>query len=156
MKLHFGVIDIAYSYRQAGRRKKVNLSTTTGEVADRLEEKYHLFEDFYRENEAMIADELTKSLEGALEAVMSGAPVTQDPYGAATSKIEDAFKTALATNAFDWRIPGVPTAASGRVPAIRLGGINHRLKHPYSQDNPPRPSFIDTGTFQSSMKVWVE
>lgn len=164
-KLHFGVVDHPYTYKQQTLSKKgkplkrtrtVTLNTTTGKVSDILEEKYQLFETFYKDNESLIASELEKSLEAAYEAVLTGAPVSQDPYGNATGRFEDLFKRALYTNGFDGRIPGVPTVASGRVPAVRKGGIQHRMAHPYSMNNPSRPSFIDTGNFESSIKVWVE
>lgn len=165
LTLHFGVIDIPYTYKQqtltkkgkiAKRMRTIKVSTTTGEVADWIEEDYHLMEHFYEDNKDKIADELTKSLDGAMEAVLTGAPVIQDPYGAATSELEDLFKKTLMMSGFDGRIPGVPTVASGRVPSVRKGGVNHRLARPYAKSNPARPSFIDTGTFESSFKMWVE
>lgn len=158
MKLHLGVSDIPYRYDQqqvgkSGRvlkkRKIVAKSITTGEVAERLEEHYHLMEKFYQGNEEWIDSTLAKSLDSSLEAILSGAPVTQDPYGPAASEIEKAFKEAISLQEFDYFIPGVPTQAS-------LKGVNHRLAHPYAKGNPQRPSFRDTGLYQSSIKVWVE
>lgn len=165
MKLHFGVIDHPYTYVQQKvskkgkplkKGRKITLVTTTGEVAERLEEKYGLFEYFWTSREDNIMEKLTNSLEGAVEAILTGAPPTHDPFGEATSEIEDDFKRALFMNEFDNRIIGAPTIASGRVPSVRVGGVNHRLAHPYSSKNPPRPSFIDTSNFESSVKVWVE
>lgn len=163
--LHFGVIDHPYTYKQQTLTKKgkiakkmrtVKVSVTTGQVADWIEEEYSLMERFYEDNKQRIGDELTKSVEDAMEAVLSGAPVTQDPYGSATSELEDLFKKTLSSNGFDGKIPGVPTVASGRVPSVRKGGVNHRLVHPFAKSNPARPSFIDTGNYESSFKVWVE
>lgn len=78
-----------------------------------------------------------------------GAPVSLDPFGSATSKIEDRFKQMLSTRELDsLGFPGIPTAAAQR-------GVNHRFKHPYKK-RAARPSFIDTGTFQASAKAWVE
>lgn len=165
VKIHFGVIDHPYAYvrqllskkgKPLKRGQKVELSTTTGEVAERLEERYAIFENFYARERQYIEEQIMESLEGAAESLLSGAPPTHDPFGAATSAIEDRVKRDIMNNAFDWNIPGVPTAASGRVPAIRQGGVNHRLAHPYSKDNPPRPSFVDTGNFEASIKVWIE
>lgn len=165
MKLNFGVIETPYRYDKQKLSKKgkplkkkitVEKAVTTFEVAGFIEKKYSLLEVFFRENERYIKDQLTESLEKAIEAVMSGAPPTFDPFGRATANIETLFKVQLSSNAFDWKIPGVPTAASGRVFGLRWGGVNHRLAHPYAWTNPPRPSFIDTGIFQSSFKVWMD
>lgn len=165
VKLVFGVIDHPYTYvqQQVSKKgkplkkgKKVTLVQTTGEVAEQLEKRYGLFEYYWTSNQDSIMAKLTESIESACEAIMSGAPPTIDPFGSATSDIEDGFKRALFMNEFDWKIPGVPTIASGRVKGLRWGGINHRLAHPYAWTNPPRPSFIDTSNFESSVKVWVE
>jgi hypothetical protein len=36
------------------------------------------------------------------------------------------------------------------------GAVNHRLARPYAKDNPQRPSFRDTGVYESSFTVWTE
>lgn len=165
MRIYFGVIDHPYAYEQQRlskkgkplkRGQKVTSSVTTGEVAEHLEEKYHLFESYYAANQEFVDGEIIKSLEGSIESLMLGAPPTNDPFGAATSVIEDSIKRVIISNEFDWLVDNVPTAASGRVPSIRQGGVNHRLAHPYARSNPPRPSFVDTGNFESSIKVWIE
>lgn len=156
--LHIGVVDQPYSYRQEQlskrgrpmkRRRQVTLNTTTGDVAEILEAKYHPFEHFYEDNENFIAEALLRSVDGAAEALLSGAPLHIDPYGAAASEIQDKFKEYLFTKKLNFREVGVPTQAS-------LRGVNHRLAHPYAKGNAPRPSFIDTGNYENSMRVYVE
>jgi hypothetical protein len=129
---------------------------TTGDVAEILEEKYHVMTVFFEYRKKQIARDLEKGLAGALESVLMGGPISGSAFGAACSQIEDRFKTDLAGRQFDARgIPGVPTAASGGT-SRRQGGINHRLAHPYKNSNPARPSFIDTGLYSASFKVWVD
>lgn len=157
--LHIGVIDVKYRYDQeklvkkgkpSKRRRGVSKSITTGAVAEILEAKYSLAEKFFEGNKSWITNEINKSLELGFEAVMTGAPLSHDPYGAATAKIEEAFKDAISLREFDNFIPGVPTKAS-------LDGVNHRLAHPFSKSNPkPRPSFRDTGLYSANIKVWVK
>lgn len=155
MKLHLGVLDIPYadaaSYKQVRRKKPKTISTgsvTTGDVATILESKYGLMQTFYDMYAKKIATSLEKSFKDAIEAVMQGAPAGIDPYGAATSEIEDMFRQALAKREFDNLIPGVPTEASKE-------GHSKRFKKPYKKRD-PRPSFIDTGLFEGSMRAWID
>lgn len=160
--LHLGVIDIPYvdnsepkSRKKSGRpgphkahvKKYKNL--TTGDVAEILEDKYHVIEHFYENNEEKIAERLENSLAGALESILMGAPLSISAFGMATSAIEDRFKDFLSLKELDaLGYPGIPTLAS-------LEGVSHRFKNPYAK-RPPRPSFIDTGLYQASFKSWVD
>ena len=65
-----------------------------------------------------------------------------------TDKIEEKFRRALASRAFDGLIAGVPTTAAQR-------GVSHKRRHPYAKRG-PRPSFIDTDTYRQSFTVWME
>jgi hypothetical protein len=95
-----------------------------------------------------IVEALHDSLTGAFENVMMGGGRNFDPNAAGTSEIEDMFRKFLDRKEMDGKVAGVPTAAS-------LAGVNHRLKRPYAKKNAPRPSFIDTGLLQSSVKIWL-
>jgi hypothetical protein len=166
--LHLGVIDVLYvppaptgPQRKAPKRppkrpratiakrwraKYANL--TTGDVAEILEAKYHIFEVFYREHEQDVAADVEKSLQGAVESFLMGAPLTLNPFGTATSEIENRMKKFLSDAEMEKiGFPGVPTQAA-------LEGISHRFKKP--RTGVRRPSFIDTGLFQSSMTAWVD
>lgn len=164
LKLHFGVIDVPYvanepeaktkgRAKRGAKAKRVKASpdqTTTGDVAEILEEKYGIMEAFFENNENAIAGFLEEGLKGTVENLFTGAPATNDPFGSGTSKIEEAFKDFLSTREAERvGIEGTPTRAA-------LRGVNHRLKHPYAKGNPRRPSFIDTGLYQTSFKAWVE
>lgn len=149
--LHLGVIDIPYA--QAPRKyrgKRVSGTQTTGDVAGWLETRYGVMQAFFDAKKAVVVDAIEDGLLGALENMMTGrAPLSQDPFGSATSKIDDAFKQFVSTKEVEaLGIPGVPTGAAQR-------GVNHRLKRPYVRRQ-PRPSFIDTGLYQASFKSWVD
>lgn len=166
--LHLGVIDIPYVEAEPPARRKARLAKnakapkklairhaapehkTTGDVATILEAKYGIMEAFFENKEVEIVGQLTESLAGALEDVLVGAPIAdRDPFAEGTSKIEESFKEFLSSHEAERiGIEGTPTAAARK-------GVNHRLKHPYAKSNPRRPSFVDTGLYQASMKAWV-
>lgn len=154
--LHLGVADIPYSAQQApaskkGKARKVgpghNRGTTTGDVAEILEDRYHVMEHFVQMHEADIVAALENSIGDAFENLLMGAPAQNDVFGAATSAIEAKFKHFLSAKELDaLGYPGIPTAAS-------LMGVNNRLK---IKRGVPRPSFIDTGLYQANFKAWVD
>lgn len=162
MKLILGVTDIPYTNSRslptpkaiAKARKKPprpaagSASTvTTGDVAEILEQKYHIMEVFVDRHEEQIGDILANSMAGELENVLMGAPPANDPFGAATSAIEAEFRAFLDRDEMaEASVPGVPTKAA------RMG-VNHRLK---KKRGAPRQSFIDTGLYQASMIAWVD
>lgn len=152
MILHLGVIDIPYAQAPPRRRaRKVTSGTqTTGDVAGWLENKYGVMQSFYDTKKDQVAAAIENGLQGALENMMMGrSSFAVDPFGAATSTIEDSFKQFLATKEIEGLgIAGVPTQAA-------LRGVSHRMKRPYAR-RAPRPSFIDTGLYQSSFKAWVD
>jgi hypothetical protein len=120
---------------------------TTGDVAQWLENKYHVMEAYFAINAQKIGDELAESRMGALENEMMGAPVGQDPYAGAMEDIDQGFRDFLTNDGMaQLGLPGVPTEAA-------LRGVNHRLK---IKKGAPRPSFIDTGNYQASFKAWTE
>jgi hypothetical protein len=119
-------------------------SITTGDVAEILEAEYGILGEFAERYGQQIADAFANSAAGALESVMMGTPVN-DPYAGATTEIEESMKLFLDLEEMNGK-PGVPTKAA-------LDGVNHRLK---IKKGAPRPSFIDTGLYQSSMRAWVD
>ena len=143
MRLHLGVMDVPYKEGSNSNTK------TTGDVAEILETKYNVMAVFYEEHAAQISDWLAESVADQVEAMMGGAPAPSDPFQDGTQNIEARFKDFLALREMDsLGIPGVPTRAAQM-------GVSHRFKHPYAK-RAPRPSFIDTSLYVSSMKVWVE
>lgn len=154
MILNLGVNDIPYSFAPSRGKSKTGRSqaSTTGDVAEILEAKYHIMETFVALYQDDIVAALKDSLAGALETILMGrfprGRSSINPHIAGTSEIEDMFHRFLDRKEMDGKVAGVPTEAS-------LAGVNHRLKHPYAKKNAPRPSFIDTGLLQSSVKVWL-
>lgn len=150
--LHLGVTDIPYATDEARKvkGKKVQVKTmTTGDVAEILENKYHVMELFFEEHSDFIVGEIEKSLAGAIENVAMGAP-PGDPFGAGTQIIDEMFKKFVTEGAVEkLGIPGTPTKAA-------LKGVSHRWKHPYSSENPRRPSFVDTGLYVDNFISWID
>lgn len=81
---------------------------------------------------------------GQLENIIAGAPPSKDPFAEAMSKVHDLFVNFLDDEEMNG-MPGVPTLRA-------LMGISKRFKDKKGQ---PRPSFIDTGTYQAAMRAWV-
>ena len=141
--LHLGVADGPHG------------DLSTGDLADIIESKYHLMERFYQMNETQIIGYVTDALEGALETALMGGSVNVDPFEAASNKIETRFKEALSNKEFDWKIRGVPTMASVEGGTQRFKKAKER-KGKKKRKRPNRPSFIDTGIYQSSFKAWID
>ena len=161
MILHLGVTDMPYAQAPKKHRRKSGLAPneTTGDVAQILEDKYHVMESFFHANEELIAKELEGSISGALESLLmsKGGSLTKQMLagtvtglGTGEGKIKEAFTNFISGQGVErLGIPGVPTKAA-------IKGVNHRLKRPYASSNPRRPSFIDTGLYESSFQAWFD
>lgn len=149
MKLVFGVLDVAYG-QPAGRKKAAAISKTTGDVAEILEDKYHVFEHFWQARDDKIVGAMSDDIRDFLEDRLSGARANAVNFTAAESAIGTMFQEFINTKTMDsLGYPGIPTQAAQK-------GVNHRLKHPYAKDNPARPSFKDTGLYMQSFRAKVE
>lgn len=155
MRINLGVVDLPYSHTanlgatRRGKHKGRARASTTGDVADILEAKYGVMGAFVDRHSSEIEDALAESVRGHLESLLMGGPVTGDVYDltiAAGSEIEVMFQKFLDAKEMDGLVNGVPTQAS-------LDGISHRFK---TKRGPARPSFIDTGLYQSSFRCWGE
>ena len=158
--LHLGVADIGYQdapkpYRKAkkagkqGKAQRASSPThvSTGDVAEWLEKKYGVMQHFFDAHKTDIAKDLENSLGGALETLLMGGNPGTQVFNPATSKIEERFKVFLSSQEAERvGIVGAPTGAA-------LRGVNHRMKSGYGAR---RPSFIDTGLYQATMKSWVD
>ncbi|HAU5795890.1 hypothetical protein ACFX4S_09060 [Kosakonia sp. YIM B13605] len=131
---HLGVIDIPYE----------DENTTTGDVAEYLEEKYQIMQTFFDRYSNDISDLMSNDLAASLENMMAGAPPSNDPLAESMSRIHDLFVAFLDNQEMDG-MPGVPTRRA-------LLGISKRFKEKRGE---PRASFIDTGTYQAAMRAWV-
>ncbi|EAM2006253.1 hypothetical protein EA132_24245, partial [Salmonella enterica subsp. enterica serovar Give] len=76
---HLGVIDVPYE----------DENTTTGDVAEYLEEKYQIMQTFFDRYSNDIADLMTNDMAASLENMMAGAPPARDPLAESMSRIHD-------------------------------------------------------------------
>lgn len=140
-KLHLGVNDVAYSDPDAKG------ATTTGQVAEILEAKYHVMRVFTELEGDKIADLVAGQMAGAIESLSQGAPVENIWRGIRLDKIEADFRHYL--DADTWQ------KVSGQTIAAAAAGVSHRFKKP-RQKRGPRPAFIDTGLYQASFRAEIE
>ncbi len=127
---HLGVIDIPYE----------DENTTTGDVAEYLEEKYQIMQTFFDRYGNDISDLMSKDLAANLENMLAGAP----PLAESMSRVHDLFVAFLDNEEMNG-MSGVPTRRA-------LLGISKRFKN---KKGDPRASFIDTGNYQAAMRAWV-
>ena len=146
MKLVLGVLDVAYSDANGSGG-----STTTGDVAEGLEERYQVMTTFVGRYQDKIAGLLADSIAGAIQDLANGKPVdTAAPTFEGEQKIEQMFRQFIFSNEM-----GRSYAAMGIVlSAAAEAGVNHRKKHPYAQRD-ARPAFVDTGTYVASFRAWT-
>jgi len=138
MKLHLGVRETPYLE---------DPGVNTGDVAEWLEEKYHVMEIFAGSHIDEIADNMADNMAGIVEKIMSGgsAPEPQYLFNEAMGKTIDRFHEFLTLEEMaGW--PGVPTQAA-------LDGVQSRFK---KLRGPRRPSFVDTGLYFDTFLAWVE
>jgi hypothetical protein len=167
--LHLGVHDIAYAaafappspgkrvlpkgFRRIRTKSKAQQAygsgKTTGDIAEILESRYKIMRVFFdMEKAPVIIPAVVDSMKGAVVNMMMGQPGPMVPTAQAMETIKTRFKTNLSMRRYDGKIRGVPTEAA------RLG-VSHRFKRPYAR-RPERPSFIDSGLYQSSFTAWME
>lgn len=168
--LNLGVIDIPYDNggttpkRPNKKKRKRNTakavasegegsgatssdSTTTTQVARILEDKYGVMAAYYQKHQDDVAQAVINSLDGALESLYMGQPMP-DPFAEAGQEIMAGFRMFLSTAEIEGMgVDGVPTQAS----------IDRRsLRFKNKKSDGPRPSFVDTGTYEAAMRAWVE
>jgi len=161
--LHLGVIDQFYG--TPSTIKGAPAPVSTGDVAVILENKYGIMRAFASLNSFFIVNEMEKSLAKAVRQAAVTGHVTTEPFAVAMTKIESKFKDFLSLSTIEtmgWTAPSglpIPTLAA-------LKGISSRTKAGRYKNNRKgkagqnlkarRPSFIDTGLYQSSFKAWYE
>lgn len=156
-KLHLGVVDFPYSYDQQAvskkgkplkKKRRVTKSITTGEVAEFIENEYHVMESFFEVHGDEVMNDIVDAYEGSLDNMLLGGPSRSNPGQEGLEKAEQRFRDFLANREMDTMgVPGIPTQAA-------LEGVSHRFAHPYAKRS-ERPSFIDTGTYASAFKAWM-
>ena len=153
--LVMGVVDVPYENEGITPKRKTKRGegssrgapTTTVDVATILEEKYSVMQTFYDARKQDITASLVSSAEGALEDLFAGGHPT-DPFAETGQFVQSEFRTFLMSAEIEsLGIPGVPTKAAQNRRSLRF-----KAKVGPSE----RPSFIDTGTYELSMRSWVE
>jgi len=155
-KLHLGVVELPYAV-EAPRRVRVKNgkrstapasgAQTTGDVAQILEDKYHVMETFYTLNQQEIADSLAQTMVDALDNLIDRGEVPTRIFPAeGQGDIQKEFNSFIDNKVMDNLVPGVPTQAAQM-------GVNHRLK---IKRGPARPSFKDTGAYEGAFRAWVD
>ena len=155
-KLHLGVEVLPYTSKLVNDKWK-DPNSTTGDVAELLEKKYGVMLAYFNSHKKDIAKAMENSVAGALETLLEGGSPSESPFSSAESFIDADFRRFLSSSEIEsLGISGVPTKAA-------LDGISHRFKNPKYKNvkgkqvkRPRRPSFIDTGLYQTSMKSWFE
>ncbi len=152
-KLTLGELDVAYATPtgEAGSLK-VTL-TTTGAVAEILEERYGVMQTFYDRRKEKIAEYLGDSVADAIADALAGRKTRTSPTYGAEQKIEAEFRAFLDANEMN-TISKLMTGAPISKAADR--GVSHRKKRPNAGVNPSRPAFIDTGLYRQSFRAEVK
>ena len=155
MKLILGVKNVSYGDAH-GKDVK-----TTGEVAQILEDKYHVMETFYVSREDKIIQWLAESLSNSIKDLVSGHRANTDPFYGATQKIEAEFRDFLDANEMTHLVAGLSEGelarfVGGKFTGAAKRGVSHRKKKPYAKSNPSRAAFVDTGLYQQSFSASVQ
>lgn len=120
---------------------------TTAEVAQALEDRYHVMAVYVETNRDDIMAACVHGMEGSLEDLFAGSP-PRDPFAGLSQEVADGFKVWLGLGLIESAgIEGVPTKAAQERKSLRFKakvGPNER------------PSFVDTGAYEAAMTTWVE
>lgn len=151
--LTLGVLDVAYSDPDAPG------ANSTGEVAEILEEKYHVMRIFADEHLEKIGDEIVDRLGGEIESLTQGRSTLKNPI-LELPKIEMMFRDFLDSNEIQSLLPKRIEAAdrgdSSRFKKrINAKGDVVTTKKKEKEVRAPRQAFIDTGLYQSAMRAWI-
>ena len=165
MKLELGVEDVAYSDPDAKG------ATTTGEVAEILEEKYHVMRVFAELHGQDISDAIAKDVSNSMDAILHGERISKIPLQSSMGHVESMFRDYLSED--EWQ------KTTGQAIAAAQNGVSHRFKDVQSgksirassvasgkvsaadtkivtkKTRGPRPAFIDTGLYSASFRAKV-
>lgn len=144
MILHLGVLDITYAEANGDG------TTTTGFVAEKLEQNYSVMQTFVDLNRDKIAGVLADSVAASIQDLVNGAPVKSPTFGG-EQKIEALFRTFI----YGGEMQRIADKFGATVSKAAQKGVSSRRKTPTAK-RAPRPAFVDTGTFVASFRAWVE
>lgn len=140
VQLVLGIDDVAYADPSGGG------VTTTGDVAEILESRYHVMEIFWEEHREEIGEWLSDALADQIQDMANGAPISNDPFLDAEQNIEASFRDFIETGEIEKISPDTPTQAA----------LEGRTKRRKNQKGPRRVSFRDTGLYVRSFRARVE
>lgn len=156
MKITVDFEDVPYtqsSYKRLGmrgNRKKIGAgkTTTTKEVAEILERKYHIVRFFLENHAEEIAEPILGVVNARMAYAMQGSAIPK--LGKVGIKAANAaFVDMIKKRELDGKVPGVPTEASKGYTRKRLGKHKgFRVRR--------RPSFYDTGLYAHAFRLKVE
>ena len=141
LSLVLGVVDVAYTDK--GNK------TTTGDVAQILEDRYHPMQIFEMESRPEIAAALSRAVQSQISRIVNGKPPAKDMWTGATAKIDELFRDFLDRDVISGILPMTQQITAAQI------GKNSRKKSVYNKNNETRPALIDTGLYQKSFKSWV-
>ncbi len=140
-KLQLGVENVAYSDPEAKG------ATTTGEVAEILEQKYHVMRLFVELHGQSIADAIAQNIANDSAAMAHREKISKIPLKQAMEHIESGFRDYLSAD--EWQ------KTTGQVIAAAQNGVSHRFKSVKNRKRDPRPAFIDTGLYSASFRAKI-
>ena len=145
MKLKLGVVEVP----------EPNGNTSYG-VGKILEEKYTLFSSYVEMHHKDIENELCEALVGAFETYQATGHIAKQPFDAAGQELSLGLKKFIYNEELAGKVAGVPTQAALEGITTRKVGRGKKSKFKRTRTGIRRPSFIDSGIFEASTKVWIE
>lgn len=144
MRLELGVQEFLYA--DAGE------SETTGQVAEWLENKYHIMRSFFEIKEEQINEEIANFFAGLIESLAMGMPMQAAITRLQTGifdKIERMFRDFLDAEEMNKILPTHMHSQAAKK------GIRTRMKKKI-REGVARAAFVDTGMYQASFRAWLE
>jgi len=145
LKIKLGVIEVP----------EPNGNTSFG-VGKILEEKYTLFSSYVNMHQKDIEHELTQAIVGAFETFQTTGRAPKQPFDAAGQELTLGLKKFIYNEELAGKVAGVPTQAALDGVTTRKVGRGKKAKFKRTATGIRRPSFIDSGIFEASTKVWIE
>ncbi|MGC9271245.1 hypothetical protein [Acidiphilium sp.] len=139
MLLQLGVENAAYSSKDAKG------ATTTWEVAEILEDKYHIMRVFYELNKEKIAGQMVDGMAKQIQTLAAGGPIARTVLPGTMQKIRTDFVNFL--NRDEWqKVTGIAIAAAEEGNSLRFKGKKTNA----------RPAFVDTGLYRQAFRAQIK
>lgn len=138
MKMFLGVVDVGYADGDG--------TTTTGDVATFLEDRYHIMRSFLELNEEFIEKTIVNEVAGAIESIAQGKRVPKLDLKPATGLIEERFRDFLDSGELNHMLP--------KTQKVSDATLKTSARKKSGKTEQPRQAFIDSGLYQSAFRVW--